>query len=264
LIIGCNGFLARSVARRPDAEKFRFISHGDIDNEGVFNDVTSLINLAVDPRYMTLPYDEVFDFELQVGKQIADRNIHYVMASSRKVYSPDSLLNATEKSPTIGVDEYGRSKRITEVALSKILGRNLTIFRLANVTGFDDQWDRQTFMARMLSSLRSDRRITLDINPSAQRDFITDDAAVEAMVQSATKRIGGCFNLGSGIGLGIGQLAEWIIDGFGSGEIVSTSDEIRDEFILNVTHLNKYFSVLCTQNCITKKCFDAGRNLKSV
>lgn len=264
LIVGRNGFLAKSVARRPDAANFRFISHEQIDDVDVFDGVTSLVNLAVDPRYMTQSYQETFDFELRVGKAIATSDIHYVLLSSRKVYSPEVLMSVTEDAATGGVDDYGRNKRTTEKALEEILGRRLTIFRLANVAGFDDQWDRPTFMARMLSGLRSEGRVSLDLSPFARRDFITDDAVAEAVIRAAKIQPGGYFNLGSGIALGIGQLAIWIIDGFGRGELLSTRPEIRDEFCLNVVKLETQFGKLCTVDDIRNKCFDAGRGLRFV
>jgi dTDP-4-dehydrorhamnose reductase/UDP-glucose 4-epimerase len=264
LIVGRNGFLSKSVARRPDAMNFKFITHKEINDVGVFDGVTSLVNLAVDPRYMALPYQEIFDFELQVGKAIATSDIHYVMLSSRKVYSPEVLMSATEDALAGGIDDYGRSKRTTEKALSEILGPRLTVFRLANVAGFDDQWDRPTFMARMLSGLLSQGRISLDLSPFARRDFITDDAVAEAVIQAAQRRIGGCFNLGSGISLGIGQLAVWIIEGFGRGELLSSDPTIRDEFVLDATKLEEQFGVLCTLDDIKSKCLEAGRGLRGV
>lgn len=262
LVVGRNGFLAKSVARRPDAAEFRCITHDQIADERVFDGVTSLINLAVDPRYMHLPYDESFDFELRVGTMVAARNIHYVMLSSRKVYSPEALMSAKEDSETGGVDDYGRSKRITEQELGEILGSRLTVFRVANVAGFDDQWDRPTFMARMLSGLRSQGRITLDISPFARRDFITDDAVADTIVRAAKMRLGGCFNLGSGVALEIGRLAGWIIKGHGRGELRSTSSELRDEFVLDVAKLNDRFGVQCTLDDIESKCLDTGRGLR--
>jgi len=264
LIVGSSGFLAKALARRPDADKFRFISHEETEDVSVYDGVSCLVNVAVDPRYMTDPYDESFDFELRLGKRIATSNIHYVMLSSRKVYSSDVLMPAAEDDSTSGVDDYGRSKRTTEKALEEILGCRLTVFRLANVAGFDDQWNRPTFMPRMLSGLRSEGRISLDLSPFARRDFITDDAVAEALIQAAKIQPGGCFNLGSGIALGIGQLAIWIIDGFGSGELLSTGPEIRDEFCLNVAKLESQFGKLCTVDDIRNKCFDAGRGLKFV
>lgn len=264
LIVGQNGFLAKSVTRRHDAAGFRFITHDQIDDERVFDGVTSLVNLAVDPRYMRLAYDELFDFELRVGKMIAARDIHYVMLSSRKVYSPEALMSATEHSATGGVDDYGRSKRTTEQALGGMLGSKLTVFRLANVAGFDDQWDRPTFMARMLSGLRSHGRITLDISPFARRDFITDDVLTDTIVQAAKMRVGGCFNLGSGVALEIGRLAGWIIEGFGRGELLSTSPQLRDEFVLDVAKLKAQFDVQCTRDDIKSKCLEVGRRLRGV
>ena len=264
LVIGKNSFLGRALLRCPEAGDIRFIGHEDIDRPGVFDGIDCVINVAIDPRYKAEPYDAEFDFDLRVARMVAGKKIRYIMPSSRKVYSPEIEGPIQEDSPTAGIGEYGKNKLRTERELESCFGDRLTRLRISNVIGFDPQWGRKTFMAAMMSTLKKDNRITLDISPQVRRDFITDDATAQAMIRVAELGLTGVYNLGSGIGLPVDQPGKWLIEGYGQGRIEVIDHTHRDEFVLNVNKLSEHLGTLCSRDSIRETCLEAGRKLKDI
>lgn len=260
LIVGRNGYLGRLMASR--APQLDYLAHSEITGPEVFNGYDIVINMALDPRYVSMDYEKAIDFELRVGEMLAPLDSHLVMISTRKVYTLDVAFGARETDAAHGVDSYGRNKCITEKALTDLLGNRLLILRLANVAGFEILRPQLTFFPQMLNSLKADNRIVFDISPSTRRDFITDDAVINGILEAAERKLGGIYNLGSGTATEVGNLAHWVIEGYGSGELCVQSDEVRDEFVLNVGKLESELGPLCDPDDLRRVCVDAGRKLK--
>jgi nucleoside-diphosphate-sugar epimerase len=262
LVIG-HGLLGCALARHPSAAAYRIVSHDQALDPAIFNGVNCVINLAVNPAYMSEPYRPEIDFDLRLAELIGGRGIHYVMISSRKVYGRDGALDIVETAPVQPYDNYGHNKVRTENVLVDRLGGDLTILRLSNVVGFDQNWLRPIFMTRLLSTLKDEERITLDISPSTRRDFISDDAIADVLVRIASCRTTGLFNLGSGIALPLSKIVDWMIEAYGAGEVVVTSSDVFDEFSLNTDKLSSRIGLLCSIEMLETKCLELGRNLRN-
>jgi len=260
LVIG-RGLLGQAVARNPGAKDFKFVPHDAVTTSAALDGFDCVINLALDPGYRDQPYRPEMDVDRRLASLIGDRRLHYIMASTRKVYGHGGDFPFKEESPLKPVDNYGRNKAQTEALLSEMLGDRLTVMRISNVVGFDWQWDRAIFIGILLDSLRRNKRIVFDVSPFARRDFITDDAVAAALIWAAGQRLSGTFNLGSGIALPIGHLALWILEAYGSGDLLITSPYIRDEFLLDVEKLSRDIGPPCTIEMIKDKCTELGRQI---
>jgi dTDP-4-dehydrorhamnose reductase/UDP-glucose 4-epimerase len=259
LVVG-RGMLGKALARNPGADGFRFASHEEALRADALEGVDCVVNLAVAPTYWTEEYRPEIDFDRRLAAALRGRPIHYVMASSRKVYS-GGIGPFAESAPLRSTDAYGRNKAKTEAVLSEMLGERLTILRIGNVIGFDGDWKRKLFANIMLDTLRRDGRVILDVSPFTRRDFVTEEAAAGAIARIARERPPGVFNLGLGAGVEVGRIALWTIAGYGKGELVVTRPEIRDEFILDVSKITARIGPVCTTTMIEAKCTELGKAL---
>lgn len=194
-----------------------------------------VINFAIDPQLSVSPYRPQIDMDFMVARRAAAANAHFVMISSRKVYGPSAPMPVAEDHELAPNEKYGCSKARAEIEARSVIGENLTIIRGANIFGYE--LDRRTFFGRALTSLRDEGRITLDESPFAQRDFVTVESFARTLAVIVSRRMLGIYNVGSGRASPIGQLALWLIEGYGSGELHIVKPEIRDEFLLDNTKL---------------------------
>jgi dTDP-4-dehydrorhamnose reductase/UDP-glucose 4-epimerase len=74
----------------------------------------------------------------------------------------------------------------------------------------------------------------------------------------------GTFNMGSGDAYPIGQIALWIIEGFGGGELVVNATKERDNFLLDITKLSEVIGDDCIHDeDVRTRCLEIGRRLKN-
>jgi nucleoside-diphosphate-sugar epimerase len=198
--------------------------------------------------------------DLRLARQIADRDIAYVMLSSRKVYAPGEMP-LSETSPTRPGDAYGRHKLAVEDALRDLLGERLTVLRLANVFGYERAPGRRTFVAISLDRLAREGCIHYAMSPFVERDFLPVAAFARVLARIVRTPPGGVLNVGSGIGLPAGRLALWILEGFGGGALVIESAEEKDAFVLDIARFASLYGRPCTLAVLREACLAIGRQL---
>lgn len=263
LIVGAGSFLAQQYIESGPHGSFRATSHQEIDAPNLLEGVDLLLNFALDSRYRAQPYDSSFDVDLKLAERIRETEIQYVMLSSRKVYAASAQWDAKESDPMEGIDAYGRNKATTERALSATLpSSRLTILRLGNVIGFEYVPGRRSFMGMALGSLRENGWIAYDMSPFTRRDFITASHFCKVLNACVKERITGVYNVGSGVPLPTGEIAMWVLEGYGQGEFRTTSPRIFDEFVLNVERQTDTFDMRLTRDEIRSYCFDLGERLR--
>jgi nucleoside-diphosphate-sugar epimerase len=166
--------------------------------------------------------------DLKIARQFSG---HFIMISSRKVYGTnDSLIEYTEDSPYNPSDYYSWNKTITEKILSTE-HENVTILRASNVFGFE--YKRKTFMGFLMDQLKDKGNIEIDISPFSTKDFISVQDTCKLINLVVEKQLKGIYNISSGYGEMVGHTAEYLIKGYGSGNLISKSKERKDQFILN-------------------------------
>jgi UDP-glucose 4-epimerase len=261
LVVGRHSFLARHALGPLDPAQVVAIGHDETLRPNLLDGIGCVVNFCRDP--IAAGSDDRLDrvaTDLRLARRIGDRDIAYVMLSSRKVYAPggDPL---SEASPTGPTDAYGHHKLAVEDALQKLLGERLTVLRLANVFGYERVPGRRTFMAISLERLAREGRIHYAMSPFVERDFLPVAAFARVLAKVVQAPPGGVLNVGSGIGLPTGRLALWLLEGFGSGALVIESTEEKDGFVLNVARLERLYGRPCTQADLHDACHAIGRRL---
>ena len=260
LVIGRNSFIARHFLEAWERPVIA-VDHEAIARPDLLDGVDRIISFARHPLLGREGYrPNTMDPDLRLAERIADRDIAYVMLSSRKVYAP-SARPLLETDPVAPPGLYGRHKLAAEEALGARLGTRLTILRLANVFGDERQAGRRTFLALSLDQLAREGRIRFDMSPFVARDFLPVQTCARLLAQIALAPPGGILNVGSGIALPTGRLALWVLEGFGRGELVIESPEERDAFVLDVGRLTRRYGPACTYEELRGRCLELGRRL---
>lgn len=266
-VLGSGSFIAKHIihAAHTAGVEVLPLPHGaDLTNMQNIGDV--LINCALHPDFIGLPYDESRDLDLHAARHAAENNAHFIMLSSRRVYPPRTRWGATEDGPAEGDETpYGKNKAVSEAAVSAVTNGRATILRLSNIIGFEYQLDRarKTFMATVLQGLRSEQRISFDMSPNTGRDFLPVEVCAGAIVRVVQQKEAGIYNVGCGFAVPCGDIADAVLKGFGSGALAVTNDEMRDAFYLNVDRWNKNFSPLTTRADLMTYCEMLGWRLRN-
>jgi UDP-glucose 4-epimerase len=259
LVVGKNSFLAKAfVEKNNDRFEILSIRHEDFDSVDL-NSFSDVINMAYDPQYFSSGYNSAIDFDLRVARSLVEKRPHYFMMSTRKVYGSNPPFPVDETAPVAAEDFYGGNKAITETEVFRTLGPKCTILRIANVFGFEP--GRHTFLGIALMTLKRENRILLDVSPFTLRDFLPVDNFAAMLGDTVMVRPTGTFNMGSGEVVPVGQIALWVIEGFGNGELVINQTSQRDRFFLNTQKLNKAIGHTHGVD-VRSKCLEIGRRLR--
>lgn len=259
-IIGKNSFLAKHfLATNPDISTVA-LSH-DALREIAPPEIECIVNFAYPWTYMTEAYDPGNDFDRALIDRIKKTDVHFIMFSSRKVYDKSGPCPWMETSSLLGQDEYGRNKIITEEYLRNHLPDRHTILRLGNI--IENQPGRHTFLGIALETLKRDGRISLNIAPQTKRDFLPLKSFAAALEKVIRERPVGVFNLASGLETSVGDVASWTVEGFGSGQVVSSDDAAKDAFVMDVSRLQSIIGPICDRGEIRQACLQSGRDLRN-
>jgi dTDP-4-dehydrorhamnose reductase/UDP-glucose 4-epimerase len=237
------------------------VGHDEILRPDLLDGIGCVVSFCRHPMAASDAYrPEEMDVDLRLARWLGGRDVAYVMLSSRKVYAPrDAPLSET--SPTGPGDAYGRNKLAVERALRDLLGDRLTVLRLANVFGYERVAGRRTFVALSLDRLAREGRIHYALSPFVERDFLPATAFAQVLARVVRAPPGGILNVGSGIGLPIGRLALWILEGFGRGALVIESTAEKDAFVLDIVRLAGLYGPPCSQHELRSSCIAIGRRL---
>ena len=259
-VIGKNSYLARHFLATVTGAAAMALSH-DAIGDMVMSETGCIVNFAYPWAYMTDPYDPENDFERTILERIKDTDIHLVMFSSRKVYDQAGPGPWDENSALAGQSVYSVNKIITENHVREHLPGRHTILRLGNI--IEMQPGRHTFLGIALETLKRDGRIELGMAPETKRDFLPVTRFAAALEKIVRERPVGVFNLASGLETSVGDVASWIVEGFGGGKVVSTDDGIKDTFVLDVSRLQSIIGPICNRDDIREACLKSGRKLKN-
>jgi UDP-glucose 4-epimerase len=261
LVVGRHSFLAQHALKALAPAEALAVGHDEIERPDLLDGIGCIVNFCRQPLTASDACRlEQLDVDLRLARRIGRGEIAYVMLSSRKVYAPgDAPLSET--SPTGPSDRYGHYKLAVEHALRDLLGERLTVLRLANIFGYERAPGRRTFAAMSLDRLAREGRIHYAMSPFAERDFLPVKAFARVLANVVRAPPGGILNVGSGIALPSGRLALWILEGFGRGELVITSNEEKDAFVLDIARLEGLYGRPCSQADLRDACLAIGRRL---
>jgi UDP-glucose 4-epimerase len=156
-----------------------------------------------------------------------------VYASSGIIYGDGSVKPRRESDPTPAPGDYARAKLQCEaLALAHPCGAAL---RLANVIG--PGMSKKNVLSDILAQITGSDPIRVR-NKEAIRDFVDVDDVAQAFCVAVEGLACGPFNVGSGIGISVQQLAEASMAAAGQSNrsVESTAPSIgKSELVLDVT-----------------------------
>jgi dTDP-4-dehydrorhamnose reductase len=263
LIVGRNSFFARRFAAACTDLDIRHAAIDELERPEVCEGVGTIVNFAFDPRLYREPYAPALDVDRRIAEMIADLPLRYVLLSSRAVYGPAVRWNAREDAETVGDGVYGRNRVAVERAIRERLDpERLTILRIANTVAYELQpGRRETFMSILLGALRDRGEIRFEMSPRTRRDFITDTFFCSVLRRLVAQRANGVFNVGCGFPVATGDIADWVVEGYGSGRVVADPDTVRDEFFLNANRLHERIGMTQSPEALRDRCREIGRRL---
>jgi len=238
LIVGQNSFIGSKLfTSYSHTHMVDMVPHSILD-EVSFIKYDVVINCSINPLYRNSPYSEDIDMDLKVSRKFDG---HYIMFSSRKVYgSNDQLYTYTEQSPINPTDHYGWNKAMTEQKIAQEKS-SYTIFRASNIYGLEYQ--RNSIMGFLMTQLKDKGNIEIDISPYTQKDYIYLEDAINLIVKAVEKQSQGVYNLSSSEGQLFGNIANWLLEGYGSGSLLCKSKQVKDQFILDNTKLLDFLDI---------------------
>jgi UDP-glucose 4-epimerase len=264
-VIGANSFIASALRQNFATQDWLFIGHAQASADGQWlRGISTVLNCAFDDRLKTNAYDERFDFDLHLARLVCDLPVHYIMLSSRLVYGASGIDGRLgEEMSCHPVQLYGQAKVITEQKLFEQLGTSLTVLRLSNIFGSENIQGRRNFVATALRTLIEQNKITLDISPFVEKDFLPVAHLVSSLITIAKNPKAGIFNIGAGYATKVGQIANWLVSGFGKGEVTVTNMRIHDAFWLDITAAEKAYGLEpINREAIEAFCIQIGQDLR--
>lgn len=265
VVIGKNSFLASALHGRQETQGWLFLSHQDIQaHREAIERARVLINFSLHPDLINDAYDRAKDIDAHLASLMGP-DTHYVMISTRMVYGAPirDAVEFYEGDPCTPLSVYGKNKHQIEKNLQALLPeKRLTILRLSNIFGLEP--GRKTFFGTMMSALKKDGVIRFEISLASVRDFLPIDVFAQRLIEVARAPRAGVYNMGSGQPVSCGEAVQWLIEGYGAGESISTNDARSGEFVLNMDRANAAydFSPLSKES-IRRSVFDCGVWLRS-
>ena len=197
-----------------------------------------------------------------IANFIKKKKIILITLSSGKVYGTNEKKLISENKKCYPVTKYGRIKLNTEKILKKLLKNQLLILRVSNIIQFDIRKNAKikTFINTMLRDLKNKNIITIPKN-EIFKDFLPLKFFNNVLIQLIEKNITGIYNVGSGVGMKISEVAKLLIKGYGSGKLTKVYD-ITDNLVLNVSKLKKIIKYNISKKVIKKEIIKMGEQLK--
>jgi UDP-glucose 4-epimerase len=265
LVVGASSFIGRTLRAMPGTSSWLFLDwQAALASDYDFAGVTCVINCAFDVSLKHAPYTPSRDVDVQLAKRVSEYpQVDYLMLSSRMVYGPAGAnARLHEALPLNPVSRYGIAKWHSEQALQQLLGERLIVLRLSNICGYELQAGRQSFFAIASRCLVEHGRIVLDMSPFVERDFLPVETLVHWLIQIVDRRQPGVFNLGAGQAVATGRIAQWLIEGFGSGELLVNNLREHDPFWLDIQAARQAFAIPGVEPAdLREYCRALGRRL---
>lgn len=265
MVVGSNSFIARALRERPETANWRFVGLAEALAEDGLAGVTTLLNCAYNPLLKCGPYSVDHDIDLALARRLRPYPAaRYLMLSSRMVYGPAERGGRLVESQSTRPDSlYGKAKWHTEQGLRRVLGERLTVLRLSCVCGFEWEIGRRSFFALALRSLQQEGRIVLDMSPFVERDFLPVEQLAAWLPGIVAGLRPGLFNIGAGQGTPTGRVAQWLIEGFGRGELRVSQLREHDSFWLDIRAAAQAFAIPgVTQGRLRDHCRGLGERLR--
>ncbi len=266
LVIGQSSFLAQEVQKLSVSKDWTFLGYKEAFDKSKWpDDVNVVIGFACDPKVK----EGVFsDFDHKLAKMAKEFGAFYIMLSSRAVYgvADQPQIFKEDQKPYPDMTSYGQAKREIEDDLLKNFD-NVIILRLSIIFGleYNLQDPRQTFFGLMLKSLKEEGKINFSMSNQTYKDFLPVSVFGEHLAIIANKPKSGIYNFGSAIRTSVDDMAQWVIEGYGSGVIEPNQLAVIDNMVMDMTKTSAAYRLpSVTTEIIRQNCVAIGQCLKEI
>lgn len=203
---------------RGDIRNYHLVKELAMDVDAVFH-LAALISVPESIRNPDLTDDVNVDGTLNLLKAFLDSSVkRFVYASSCAVYGEADSLPIREDFPLKPISPYGVSKVAAENyvrVFHRVYGLETVCLRFFNVYGPRQAYsDYSGVITQFFNRVSSNLHLVIFGDGEQTRDFVHVQNIVEAnMLALRTKQIAGeTFNIGSGTGTTINQLADMLLE----------------------------------------------------
>lgn len=262
VVIGKNSFLATGLKKLVGSEDWVFLSHKEALEENFWLEgAKHVVNCAFSPFLYQGTYTKEQDIDLQIISKIRlHSDIKYILISSRSVYGNTEHIN--DMSTVAPINEYGKNKVIIETTAKERLRDNrLLVLRFSNVFGKNSH--KRTFFGGVTQSLKTKNEIIYNMSPKTMKDFIPVHHACKIIQRAIQYDLSGTYNASYGTSYNCGDIAKWLIEGYGSGELIINNAKIHGQFYMDSSRINRILNLKDrTHNEVQDLCLTIGRDLQ--
>ena len=216
VVSGASGFLGRALLKKLSSYGTSYIGLSRQQVPGLFNvknyseapvgDV--LVHLAeINDRAYANRLGPVYEQEAgELLQNLVSKGYKKIIYTSSAILYGDSETSPRKVSdPVFVVDSYTRIKRKSEEA---VLAKGGIVARLSNLYG--PGMSEANVLSTMLRQLSLDGPLRLH-DTSPVRDFLWIEDAAEALLKMIQSKFEGVFNVGTGVGTSIAELANEVL-----------------------------------------------------
>ena len=210
----------------------------DIRNEKLISKLIKnneiLFNLAAQISYVDSNLDPLNDLDLNCKAQLiiletcrrVNPRIKILFSGSRMEYGAIDSIPVNEKALSKPLSIYGAHKLMGEIYHNiyyRLYGVETIAFRIANPYGPGNQMKHSKYgiVNHFIKLAMQDKDITIFGEGNQLRDYVFVDDLANAFIIAATreKTIGEVFNIGSGVGTKLIDMAKCVCNAVGKGRI---------------------------------------------
>jgi hypothetical protein len=263
LIIGKNSLLCRIFLENTKIKNFSIYSRNDL-KKIKFNRYTHIINFSFNPILKKIRYKKKFDFDFKLSEIVKEYSMIYIMISSRLVYSSSKKRLKESAKMYKPTTNYGKNKLIIEDEIRKKMPFKYLILRVSNILYKDITQKRNLFFYNVLQSLKKKNKILLNFESSTFKDFITPVFFSNSLDKLILGNTVGTFNFCSGIKIKVEHIVKKIIEGYGKGKFLYSSNKINNEsFFMSNKKLYAKTNIYLSLNQIINYSFNMGKTLRN-
>jgi hypothetical protein len=263
LIIGKNSLLCRIFLENTKIKNFSTYSRNDL-KKIKFNRYTHIINFSFNPILKKIRYKKKFDFDFKLSEIVKEYSMIYIMISSRLVYSSSKKRLKESAKMYKPTTNYGKNKLIIEDKIRKKMPFKYLILRVSNILYKDITQKRNLFFYNVLQSLKKKNKILLNFESSTFKDFITPDFFSNSLDKLILGNTVGTFNVCSGIKIKVEHIVKKIIEGYGKGKFLYSSNKINNEsFFMSNKKLYAKTNIYLSLKQIINYSFNMGKTLRN-